>query len=203
MIHDKAIKHLKKDPILKGMIKDTTYLKIPQSGNVFNELVKGIAYQQISYKAADTIYGRFLHLVGGEFFSPDDVLLLEPDEMRAVGFSRQKAAYTQNIARFFKEKELFIFDWETLTDDEIVHLLTQIKGVGEWTVQMVLIFELIREDVLPVKDLGIQQAMAALFDIKEEKAKLHRKMEEIAEPWKPYRTWATLYLWAWKRVNPK
>ena len=201
MIHKKALKHLKKDPVLKGIIKDTTYLKIPQSGNVYNELVKGIAYQQISYKAADTIYGRFLHLVGGEFFSPDDVLLLEEDELRAVGFSRQKAAYTQNIARFFKEKNLFTFDWDTLSDDEIVDLLTQIKGVGEWTVQMVLIFELIREDVLPVKDLGIQQAMAALFDIKEEKKKLHQKMEEIAEPWKPYRTWATLYLWAWKRVN--
>ena len=203
MIHKKALSHLKKDPILKGIIKDTTYLKIPQSGNVFNELVKGIAYQQISYKAADTIYGRFLHLVGGEFFSPDDVLLLEADELRAVGFSRQKAAYTQNIAEFFKEKDLFTFDWDTLSDTEIIDLLTQIKGVGEWTVQMVLIFELVREDVLPVKDLGIQQAMAALFDIKEEKAKLHRRMEEIAELWKPYRTWATLYLWAWKRVNPK
>ncbi len=187
---------------MREITKSTTYLELPQSGNVYNELVKSIAYQQISYKAADTIYGRFLQLVGGEYFSPEDVLLLEDDELRAVGFSRPKVTYVQNIARFFQEKALFTFDWSTMTDAEIIKLLTEIKGVGEWTVQMVLIFELMREDVFPAKDLGIQQAMIGVYELKEEKKHLIKKMNEIAENWKPYRTWATLYLWAWKRENP-
>ncbi len=202
MIHKKALQHLKKDSKMREIAKSTTYLELPQSGNVYNELVKSIAYQQISYKAADTIYGRFLHLVGGEYFSPEDVLLLGDDELRSVGFSRSKVSYVQNIARFFQDKNLFTFDWSTLTDKEIIKLLTEIKGVGEWTVQMVLIFELLREDVFPAKDLGIQQAMIGVYDLKEEKRALMTKMNEIAENWKPYRTWATLYLWAWKRANP-
>ena len=202
MIHKKALQHLRKDPKMREIIKSTTYLELPQSGNVYNELVKSIAYQQISYKAADTIYGRFLQLVGGEYFSPEDVLLLGDDELKAVGFSRPKVTYVQNIARFFQEKELFTFDWNTLTDKEIIKLLTEIKGVGEWTVQMVLIFELLREDVFPSKDLGIQQAMIGVYKLKEEKKALITKMNEIAQNWQPYRTWATLYLWAWKRVNP-
>jgi len=187
---------------MKKVIKEVSPLKLAKSGNVFNELVKGIAYQQISYKAADTIYGRFLKLVGGDFFSPDELLLLHEDEIRAIGFSRQKASYSLNIARFFKERELFTFDWSTLDDTEIINLLTEIKGVGEWTVQMVLIFELIRPDVFPVKDLGVQQAMQAVYNLTEEKRALHHKMNEIAEHWKPYRTLASLYLWAWKRENP-
>ena len=202
MIHKKALKHLRQDVKMREITKSTTYLELPQSGNVYNELVKSIAYQQISYKAADTIYGRFLQLVGGEYFSPEDVLLLEDDELRAVGFSRPKVTYVQNIARFFQEKALFTFDWSTMPDAEIIKLLTEIKGVGEWTVQMVLIFELMREDVFPAKDLGIQQAMIGVYELKEEKKHLIKKMNEIAENWKPYRTWATLYLWAWKRENP-
>ena len=199
----KAKKQLSKDPIMKKVVKEVSFLNLDKSGNVFNELVKAIAYQQISYKAADTIYGRFLKLVGGEFFSPDEVLLLDDSELRAVGFSRQKAQYSQNIARFFREKDLFACNWDEYSDQEILDLLTQIKGVGSWTVEMVLIFELQRPDVFPVKDLGIQQAMQGLYKLKSEKRALHKEMEAIAEAWKPYRTIASLYLWAWKRENPK
>lgn len=199
----KAKKQLSKDPIMKKVVKEVSFLNLDKSGNVFNELVKAIAYQQISYKAADTIYGRFLKLVGGEFFSPDEVLLLDDSELRAVGFSRQKAQYSQNIARFFREKDLFTCNWDEYSDQEILDLLTQIKGVGSWTVEMVLIFELQRPDVFPVKDLGIQQAMQGLYKLKSEKRALHKEMEAIAEAWKPYRTIASLYLWAWKRENPK
>ncbi len=202
MENKKAIAHLSKDPLMEKVIKQVSSLKLPKSGNVFNELVKGIAYQQISYKAADTIYGRFVQLIGGDFYSPDELLLLSHEEIRSIGFSRQKASYSLNIAQFFKEKNLYTFDWATLSDSEIIKLLTEIKGVGEWTVQMVLIFELQRPDVFPVKDLGVQQAMQAVYDITEEKRALHKKMEEIATPWQPYRTLASLYLWGWKRENP-
>jgi len=198
----KAKKQLSKDPLMKKVIKEVTPLNLEKSGNVFNELVKAIAYQQISYKAADTIYGRFLKLIGGEFFSPADVLELEENEMRAAGFSRQKATYSHNIARFFDERGLFTYDWSTLSDEEIITLLTEIKGVGSWTVQMVLMFELHRPDVFPVKDLGIQQAMQAVYSFSAEKKALHQKMEELAELWRPHRTLASLYLWSWKRENP-
>ena len=197
-----ALKKLKQDPLMKKVIKEVAYLQLERSGNVFNELVKNIAYQQISYKAADTIYGRFLKLVGGAFFSPDELLILDEEEIRGIGFSRQKAAYVLNIALFFKERDLFAFEWAQLSDNEIIKLLTQIKGVGEWTVQMVLIFELERPDVFPEKDLGIQQAMMGIYDFRLEKKALLERMREISVPWTPHRTLATLYLWAWKRMNP-
>jgi len=196
-----AIKQLSKDPFFKKVIKEVDYLQLKKSGNVFNELVKNITYQQISYKAADTIYGRFLKLVGGELFSPLELLILDETEIRAIGFSTQKAKYALNIARFFEENKLFAFDWETLSDKEIIDLLTEIKGVGEWTVQMVLIFELERPDVFPEKDLGIQQAMMGVYDFQLEKKALLEKMRSISEAWKPHRTLATLYLWAWKRLH--
>lgn len=202
MLNSKAaIKQLSKDALFKKVIKEVDYLQLAKSGNVFNELVKNIAYQQISYKAADTIYGRFLKLVGGNLFSPKELLILDEDEIRGIGFSRQKAKYVLNIARFFEERNLFTFDWRSLSDKEIIDLLTEIKGVGEWTVQMVLIFELERPDVFPEKDLGIQQAMMGVYDFHLEKKALLEKMRTISEPWKPYRTLATLYLWAWKRLH--
>ncbi len=197
-----ALKKLRQDPLMKMVIKEVAYLQLERSGNVFNELVKNIAYQQISYKAADTIYGRFLKLVGGVFFSPDELLILDQEEIRNIGFSRQKAAYVLNIARFFKERDLFTFEWAQLSDNEIIKLLTKIKGVGEWTVQMVLIFELERPDVFPEKDLGIQQAMMGIYDFRLEKKALLERMREISVTWTPHRTLATLYLWAWKRKNP-
>jgi len=193
--------HLYKDPIFKSAMKGIKPLALPSSGNVFNELVKAIAYQQISYKAADTIYGRFLGLVGEDFL-PEDLLMYDSEDYRGVGFSRQKAAYVFNIAEYFQEHDLFDFDWSTQSDEEILTSLTTIKGVGEWTAQMILMFELHRPDVLPVKDLAVQQVMQELYGIKEEKAALLKKMKEIAESWRPHRTTASLYLWGWKRANP-
>lgn len=105
-----------------------------------------------------------------------------------------------NVAAFFQEKKLIQQDWPTLSDQEIIDLLTQIKGVGKWTVEMVLIFTLHRTDVLPLADLGIQQAFALLYglDLNQRKKALFQEMHEIAEAWSPYRTYACLYLWQFK-----
>ncbi|NNE27128.1 MAG: DNA-3-methyladenine glycosylase 2 family protein [Saprospiraceae bacterium] len=193
--------HLSKDKILKGVIQTTEILKLPNSGHVFNELVKAIVYQQISYKAADSIYARFVDLLKTEDYLPKYILKFKPDDLRAVGFSRQKAQYVLNIAEFFEAENLMSVDWNAMSDEDILGLLTQIKGVGEWTVQMILIFELGRPDVLPVKDLAIQLVAKELYQLKSEKTKLLREIEAIGEAWRPFRTYASLYLWAWRRDN--
>ena len=196
----KALNKLNKDPVFKKAMKKIQPVALLPSGNVFNELVKAIVYQQISVRAADTIYSRFEHLVGTDYM-PADLLQHSPEDFRGVGFSKQKASYVLNIAEYFEEHNLYSCDWSTLSDEEITKMLTTIKGVGVWTVQMILIFELHRPDVFPSKDLAIQQVMQALYGIKEEKRALLKKMEEQAEVWRPYRTLATLHLWGWKRAS--
>ena len=196
-----AKKILNKDPILKKALKGLDPLSLPGAGNVFNELVKAIAYQQISYKAADTIFGRFIELLGSENYTPEDLIAVSFDEMRGIGFSKQKAAYSHNIANYFIEHSLYDCDWSQYSDAEIMKTLTNIKGVGEWTAEMIMLFELQRPDVFPAKDLAIQQSMMILYDFKLEKKTLLLKMNEIAEAWRPHRSLVTLYLWSWKRAN--
>lgn len=193
--------HLVKDKTLHKVIATTDLLKLPKSGNVFNELVKAIVYQQISYKAADSIYDRFTEKLGSENYLPDDLIKQKFEDLRSVGLSNQKAGYVQNIARFFKEKQLVDFDWNTMNDEEILDLLTQIKGVGTWTVHMILIFQLNRPDVFPDKDLAIQIVMKELYGITSEKRQLLVDMNKIAHKWSPFRSYASLYLWAWRRDN--
>lgn len=197
----KAKSHLFKDPIFKKAMSGLKPLSLPRSGNVYNELVKNIVYQQISYKAADNIFGRLVDLLGSEKYKPKDILKQDHDTLRSVGLSNQKAMYVKNISTFFIEKKLYKKDWSKSTDREIVDLLTEIKGVGTWTVHMILLFELMRPDVFPVKDLAIQQSMNTLYNINKEKKALFLEMNNIAENWKPYRSIATLYLWSWKRAN--
>ncbi len=197
----KADKHLSKDPVLKEIIKNHQKLSLPKSKTVFHELVKSIVYQQISIKAAETIHNRMIDYIGTDDFLPEDLLLYSVDELRTVGLSNQKSGYILNIANFFVENKIEEEDWEKMSDEEIVEKLIGIKGVGEWTIQMILIFQLDRLDILPVKDLAIQQTMVRLYNIKSEKSKLLKDMIKKAEPWRPYRSIASLYLWAWKRAN--
>jgi len=142
-----AQKILNKDPVLKKALKGLDPLSLPGAGNVFNELVKAIAYQQISYKAADTIFGRFIELLGSENYTPEDLVAISFDEMRGIGFSKQKATYSHNIANYFIENSLYDCDWSQYSDVAIMKTLTNIKGVGEWTAEMIMLFELQRPDV--------------------------------------------------------
>lgn len=197
----KIQKHLSKDPIMEQVVKDHEILYLPNSMTLFHELVKNIMYQQISVKAADSIHARFIKFIGAEDFTPEDLLLYSQEELRSAGLSNQKSGYILNIARFFSENEIEESTWENMPDKQIIDTLTQIKGVGEWTAQMILMIQLLRPDVFPVKDLGIQIAMKKLYNLKSEKKELIKEMEKIAEKWKPYRSSATLYLWSWKRAN--
>ena len=123
---------------------------------------------------------------------------LEVEDLRAVGLSRQKANYVKNVADFFIEQELLEKDWSNDSDESIIKLLTQIKGVGQWTVEMILMFTLHRPDVLPLDDLVIRNSMIALYGVEGKGKALKKKLLEVAEPWRPYRTWASRYLWQWK-----
>ena len=186
---------------MKQIVKSHEMLNLSGSMTVFHELVKNIVYQQISVKAADSIHARFVKYIGTDDFTPEDLALYSPEELRTAGLSRQKSGYILNIGRFFAENQIEESTWEEMEDQEIIDMLTQIKGVGEWTVQMILMIQLLRPDVFPKKDLGIQLAMKKLYNLESEKKELLKEMEEIAENWKPYRSAASFYLWSWKRAN--
>lgn len=195
----KIIAHLSKDPKLKQIIAEVGDLQFnTDRGELYAALMRSIVGQQLSVKAASTIHGRFITLFEDGFPYPDEVLAFDIETLRSVGLSRQKASYIQNVARFFKENELENKDWSELSEAEIIKYLTQIKGVGKWTVEMILMFSLHRDDVMPTGDLGIQQGMAKLYGLTETKKALEKRMLEISEPWRPYRTWACSYIWRWK-----
>ena len=187
--------HLSKDARLAELIKTITLPELNPDGDVYAALTRSIVSQQLSTKAAATIYARFLDLFDNRYPNIETVLNFSIDELRAVGLSRQKAAYIQNVATFFQHKA--IVDWSKLSDDEIIKQLTEIKGVGQWTVEMILIFTLKRLDVLPLDDLAIRTRMVQLYEISTTGRALKPELTEIAESWKPYRSVACRYLWAW------
>jgi DNA-3-methyladenine glycosylase II len=196
MVSEQALEHLFKDPILKKAIESTPPLAVSAGGAVYPYLMRSIASQQLSVKAAATIYGRFLDLFEEEVPPPQVVMDYDIEVLRGVGLSYQKAGYIKNVAAYFAQNQGT--NWELHSDEEIIKELTTIKGVGKWTVEMVLMFALHRPDVFPIDDLGIRQAMMELYNVQLEKKELYKKLEEIAAPWSPYRTLACRYLWHWK-----
>jgi DNA-3-methyladenine glycosylase II len=146
-------------------------------------------------KAADTIYDRFLELFPDQYPAPERLLLKRPQSLRKAGISRQKAGYLRNVAAFAQTEGMAYEKVHRMNDEEVIAYLTQIKGVGQWTVEMLLMFPLGRPDVLPVADLGIQQVMAKLYRLRVQGPKLKERMVEIADTWRPYRSVACKYLW--------
>jgi len=194
----KILQHLSKDPLLKKAIAAVELPEHKPETTVYGSLLRSIISQQLSVKAAATIYGRFVELFETKTPAPSLLLEKSAEDLRAVGLSKQKAGYMHNIATFAQQNDLEKIDWNTYTDEEIIKFLTQIKGVGVWTVQMILMFTLQRPDVLPTADLGIQQAIQQLYAVEETGKALIAKMKEIAAPWSPYQTTASQYLWRWK-----
>ncbi len=191
-------KLIKKDPKLKEIFANSPVLPATShTGDIYFDLVRTIAYQQLHGKAAAKIFGRFIDLFESAYPTPQIVNQMEIEELRAVGYSNQKANYIRNIATFALENDLEQIDWDNMDDQEIIQFLTQIKGVGEWTVQMLLIFSLNRPDVLPTGDYGVQMAIKNLYGLKEEKRALINKMIDIGEAWKPHRSMVSRYLWLW------
>lgn len=202
---DLILSHLSADPAMARVIGETIDKPDFRQGNsdVYYDLLVSIISQQLSGKVAQVISGRFMALFSNQYPEPEDVLAMEFEQLRAVGLSNSKTHYIRNVAEFFSSPEHRGKNWSELSDEEIIRFLTQIKGVGRWTAEMVLMFTLNRTDVLPLDDLGIQQSMAQLFGWQESGKALHKKMVEAAERWRPYRTYACKFLWRWPRNTTK
>jgi DNA-3-methyladenine glycosylase II len=190
--------HLRKDKKFAPLLEDANH-SIKKRKNTPVRLMASIISQQLSTKVAAIIFSRFLDLFDGKEPSCAQVLECTNDELRSIGLSQSKVNYIQNVAQFFLEHNLTDKQLYAMEPDAIIEMLTQIKGVGKWTVQMLMLFSLGQEDVFAVDDLGIQQAMIRLYKIKyETKKELHAKMLTISSKWTPYRSYACLHLWQWK-----
>lgn len=190
--------HLQKDKVLARVLKEPlSPLEIRR--NIPLRLMASIMSQQLSTKVAKVIYRRFLEVYDGKEPKPQQVLDTPFDTLRAIGLSNAKVGYVQNVARFCIDKKINDRKLLSLSNEAIIEMLVQIKGVGKWTVEMLLMFTLGREDVFAVDDLGIQQAMAKAYKLPtEDKKALRDNILKLSENWKPYRTYACMHLWQWK-----
>ena len=159
----------------------------------YGALVRAIVGQQLSTKAARTIYGRLTERFGGRTPTPAEIIADDPEQLRSVGLSRAKASYLRSLAEHVVAGELELERFDEMPDAEIAAELIAVKGLGQWTVDMYLMFHLGRPDVLPVGDLGIRRAVERAYGLPglPDSAQL----TEIAEPWRPHRTLACRYLW--------
>jgi DNA-3-methyladenine glycosylase II len=195
-VSKRAVEHLSADPAMAALIERVGPVQLhPRRLSPFQSLAHAVIHQQLSGQAAGTILGRFRALFGPDGFpAPEAVLKASPDRLRSAGLSRPKARYVLGIAQHAVDGHLpTLEECERLTDEELVSRLTAIKGVGRWTVEMLLIFNLGRPDVLPVHDLGVRKGFRHAYG----KRKLP-KPEQLARyglRWKPYRTAAAWYLW--------
>jgi DNA-3-methyladenine glycosylase II len=195
MLTDYKAELSKRDSKLGEIIKNIEITRVKPDTTLFESLIKSVVHQQLSGKAAGTIYNRFKEACGGNL-SPGMVLNTNTEVLRNAGLSASKCLYVHNIAAFAINHGLEEETLEGMPDEELITYLTGIKGVGRWTSEMLLMFHLRREDVLPLDDLVIRQRMKQLYRIAEEKKKIENiRMMEIAEIWRPYRSIACLYLW--------
>ena len=190
-----ALRHLRQtDPRMAALIKQHGQPPLRRTGNSFRSLVRAVIFQQLSGRAASSIYRRFVNLFpGGGFPKPADVLAVPVSSLRSAGISSNKAGYIHNLATKYVDGSIQPRRFGDMSDEAIVQLLTQIKGIGTWTVQMFLIFGLNRPDVLPVGDLGLQKGFQRFFGLRDVPSP--EIMSRLAEPWRPFRTIASWYLW--------
>jgi DNA-3-methyladenine glycosylase II len=190
--------HLKKDKKLATLLDADTHV-LKKRKNIPIRLMASIISQQLSTKVAKIIFLRFLELYAGKEPTCAQVLATDPSLLRGIGLSHSKVAYVQNVASFFIDNALTDKMLYEMDPEEVITLLTQIKGVGKWTVEMLLMFSLGHQDVFAVDDLGIQQAMVKLYRLKyASKKEMKIKMLKKSLQWAPFRTYACLHLWQWK-----
>jgi DNA-3-methyladenine glycosylase II len=196
------VAHLSKDEKLKKLIEQHGTFTLKKQKNLYLYLCYSIMSQQLSTKVASVIRKRFLDLYGGEP-SPDQIVNTPFEKLRGIGLSNAKVNYVQNVARFQIEKGMDHKILSRMNNEEVIEYLTQIKGVGRWTTEMLLMFALCREDIFALDDLGLQQAIVRLYDLKHRKKKIMLdKISKISKQWSPYRTYACMYLWRWKDNSP-
>jgi DNA-3-methyladenine glycosylase II len=195
--------HLSKDKKLAKIIAQQEKYKLVKRKNVYLHLCCSIMSQQLSVKVADVFQQRFFDLFDTKTPTAAQILDVPFDTLRSIGLSNAKANYIHNICRFFIEQDVTDKHLYKMNEEELIVFLTQIKGVGRWTVEMILMFTLGKEDVFPADDLGIQQSICKQYNIDAaDKKAMKEQMHKVSKKWIPYRTYACRYLWGWKDNSP-
>jgi DNA-3-methyladenine glycosylase II len=203
---DEACKHLsKRDRVMRKLIADHGSGRLESRGDAFTTLARSIVGQQISVKAAQSVWERLLGVLGlnaadgsapGSDRGPLDahaVLLKAPDELRHAGLSARKVEYMLDLARHFAEERVHVSQWRDWDDEAIIDELVVIRGIGRWTAEMFLIFHLMRPNILPLDDLGLIKGISKSYFSGEPVSRAEAR--DVAEAWSPYRTVGTWYLW--------
>tara|TARA_Y100000817_G_scaffold301814_1_gene282143 strand:- start:159 stop:767 length:609 start_codon:yes stop_codon:yes gene_type:complete len=188
-----ALEILSKDSNMRKLIKDHGIPDYKPENDYFQSLMRSIVFQQLSGKVAKIIYQRLISLLPNNKVLPKEVLILSKDDMREAGLSFQKISYIKNLAYYFDNNSFNSNKVKKMSDKEISSELIQIKGIGQWTIDMFLMFALNRPDVMPFLDLGIKKGMKSFFDLSELPTK--NEMKIFSNKWKPYRTVACWYMW--------
>ncbi len=181
----------KQDPVLRKLIKTYPGISLQSRGNAFQTLARAIVGQQISVKAAESIWLRVLSAV--KVIKPTNVLKAPIENLRAAGLSYRKVEYLHDLAKHFREKLIVESQWPHLSDDEIIQDLVRVKGIGRWSAEMFLMFYLTRPDVFPIDDIGLQRAIQLHYNDGQSMTK--NEIRSIGESWRPWCTVATWYLW--------
>ena len=179
------------DPVLAALVERFAGSVLLSRGDPFVTLVRSIVGQQISVKAADSVWARFLAAL--PVVTPAEVLACGPESLRSCGLSMRKVEYVVDLARHFETGRMHVAQWSAMTDAEVIAELTAVRGIGVWTAEMFLIFNQLRPDVFPLDDLGLQRAVAMHYCQGERPGR--RLLAEHGERWRPWRSVATWYLW--------
>lgn len=193
---DEACRHLaRRDRVLKKLIPKFGEARLQSRGDAFTTLARSIVGQQISVKAAQSVWDRFAAAVGGvpTRLVPTDVLQLPVPTLREAGLSARKAEYLQDLARHFDGGLVHVTGWKAMDDEAIIDELVAIRGIGRWTAEMFLIFHLLRPDVLPLDDLGLLKGISVNYFSGEPVSRAEAR--EVGDAWAPFRSVATWYLW--------
>lgn len=197
------VAHLSKDKKLKRLLESSKPHQLKKRKNICSYLCASIMSQQLSTKVATVIHNRFLALYGDKEPLPQQIIDTPFEKLRGIGLSNAKVNYVKNVAQFELDFGMDAKKLHKMDNEEVIAYLTQIKGVGRWTTEMLLMFALGREDVFAVDDLGIQNAMIRLYKLdNSDKKKLREELLRISQKWSPYRTYACLHLWQWKDNTP-
>jgi DNA-3-methyladenine glycosylase II len=181
----------RRDPVMGGIMRAHPKVFLAKRGEPFMTLARAIVGQQISVKAAQSVWDRFAGCVGE--VTPENVLLRERPLLRACGLSDRKTEYIADLAQHFADGRIHVHRWPQMPDEEIIAELVEVRGIGRWTAEMFLIFNLLRPDVFPLDDLGLQKGIRLAY-FRGRKISLNR-MQKLGEGWRPWRSVATWYLW--------
>jgi len=193
---DEACRHLsKRDRVMRKLIPMFGDARLQSRGDAFTTLARSIVGQQISMKAAQTVWERFVEAVDGEAerVKPASVLALDPKQIREAGMSARKVDYVLDLARHFESGMVHVKQWQQMDDEAIIEELVAIRGIGRWTAEMFLIFHLLRPNVLPLDDLGLMKGISQNYFSGEPVSRAEAR--EVGDAWAPFRSVATWYIW--------